>query len=51
MVYDLKAFSEDFFKRNNITYEQLVNLLATMKADECQNHINLRSSQNLSVDD
>lgn len=50
MVYDLRAFSEEFFKRNNITYEQLVNLLATMETDESQNHVNLRSSQNLPVD-
>ena len=48
MIYDLTAFTDDFFKRNNITREQVELLLASVKLDESSERLDFGSRQSLS---
>jgi hypothetical protein len=51
MVFNLEHFSEEFYKRNNITYKQLQELLRSMESDESQNSLNFFPIEDLSIDE
>ena len=51
MIYDLTAFTDDFFKRNNITREQIQQLLASMESDESLQSLDFGSGKNLTIND
>lgn len=50
MVFNLEHFSEEFYKRNNITYKQLQELLRSMESDKSQNSLKFFSIEDLSID-